>query len=152
MTKDFKTGILTSSIYYGVGLALAIITTLIWKNEYAHAPGPPFLVAALFLIGGILLLLFNLLLLKNASNRNREKGSILVHALILGSSGIFIAVVIIQSKYKSNLSNNDSEYLIVGEKPGTLTITKGPGDTTFFQKKGKVIIDKDSITRKESEK
>jgi hypothetical protein len=94
LTKDFRKGIITASIYYGICLALGILTLLAWDNQYAHVPGPPFIIAALVIIGGAFLLLINLLLFIKAFNRDREKGSMLVHALILGSTCIFIAVLI----------------------------------------------------------
>jgi hypothetical protein len=148
MTKGFRKGIIISSIYYGIGLALILLTVLIWNNRYAHAPGPPFIMAAFVLIGGTCLLLINLLLFKRAFNKDREKGSLLIHTLVLGSSCIFIAVLIKKINSEDSLSRVDSEYLIIGQEPGTLTIMKESGDTIFFQKEGSVIIDKDSIVKK----
>ena len=150
MIKDFKKGIITASIYYGIGLGLALLSLLVWDNQYAHAPGPPFIFAALVIIGGALLLLINLLLFAKAINREIEKGSMLVHVLIIAGACIFIAVLINkENKTNDSISQDESQYLIIGKESKTLTIKNESGDTTFFQKGDSVVIYMGSLTKKE---
>lgn len=96
MSLDFKIGIKTGLIIYGIGIILTIIVHLIFGWDYPH--GPPTSALPLFLtlaVGALRLLLT--LLKAMAEKSQRAKGELLVHLTIVII--IFCFIIWLKSRY-----------------------------------------------------
>src|SRR5687768_9564745 len=97
MNPDYKKGLKTGLIVYGIGIALTILTHMVFGWDYPHAPPTSFIiVVALLILGAIRFV-------KNASNiyfdreKERSKGEILVHVIVLGLFLLFILWIYLTS-------------------------------------------------------
>jgi len=97
MNSEYKKGLQTGLIVYGIGIALTVLTHMVFGWDNAHAPPTSFIIVlALVILGAIRLM-------KNAANiyynreKERSKGEITVHLVVFGLLMLLIMWVSVMS-------------------------------------------------------
>jgi hypothetical protein len=131
--QDHK-GYIFTILYYLSALIVSYIVFLIFGWEYIHAPGFHHLTFLLFLIGGMVWSIFNIIQLFRRKG-SFYKESLIVHVIIL------IAFIMVEyPKQEPNTSSGNSITLI-NSKDTSLLINE-MNDTIYLQIKDSIYIDK----------
>ena len=83
MDRDFRHGILTAGIYYGLGTLVSYITYWLFGGGGAHVPGLYIFVVLLMLLFGSIWLLRNLFEIIIDPKNKFHQGNLLIHAFII---------------------------------------------------------------------
>jgi hypothetical protein len=139
--QDHK-GYLFTLSYYILALIVSYIVFLIFGWEYIHAPGFHHLTFLLFLIGGIVWSIINIIQLFRKKG-SFYKESLIVHLVLFIGLIIWVIVAFIIVEYPKNEPNNSNSKSIslINSKDTSLLINE-MNDTIYLQIKDSIYIDK----------
>lgn len=100
LKKDFGIGAFRAVVYYIMGFTFVWVTFLVFGWEYMHTPGLHHLVGLLVLVIGAILLIRRLIEVFTNPQNNRNKGSLLVHAIAVVSFIFFFKLIILNGAIK----------------------------------------------------
>jgi hypothetical protein len=141
LKSKFIKGVLNGLLYYGGGFMLAYTAYLIFGWEYIHAPGFHHIIGFLFLVGGVVFLLRDLVFLVAGKRDKVDFGFLLVNGIVL--SAIIIYLIIDVNKNNVTEYKQDPKDIITIKKRdsfGFSSITNGNGDTLYFRNDDSVFI------------
>ena len=139
--RDHKGYIFTLS-YYLISLIVSYIVFLIFGWEYIHSPGFHHLTFLLFLIGGLVWSIFNIIQLFRRKG-SFYKESLIVHAIIFTGLTIWFLIAFIMVEYpkqEPNISSGNS--ITLKKSTDTSLLINELNDTIFLQIKDSIYIDK----------
>jgi len=138
--SDHK-GLIYTILYYLIGLLTSYIIYLIFGWEYIHSPGFHHLTFLLFLIGGFIWSLINIILFfkKKASF---YKESLIVHSVIFGGILIWIiaAFISVESSMQNPTEENANSMILINRNDTSLLINEKK-DTIYLKVNDSVYID-----------
>jgi hypothetical protein len=144
--RDHK-GYFYTIIYYLFGFLLSYIIYLIFGWEYMHAPGLHHLTFILFLIGGIIWSLFDLILLIRKKAKF-YKESLIVHSTIMVALIIWIFTAYFMVEIP-NIKHDDvrNNSITLTKRNDTSISISAKNDTIYLKIKDSIYVDrmKDSI-------
>jgi hypothetical protein len=97
MNSEFKKGLRTGLLVYGIGITLTVLTHMVFGWDNAHAPPTSFIIVLALLILGAIRLTKNTSNIYFGRDRERSKGEISVHLVIFGLFLLFVIWVSIMS-------------------------------------------------------
>jgi len=135
-------GYIFTILYYLSALIVSYIVFLIFGWEYIHAPGFHHLTFLLFLIGGMVWSIFNIIQLFRRKG-SFYKESLIVHVIIFTGLIIWFLIAFIMVEYPKQEPNISSENSItlINLKDTSLLINE-MNDTIYLQIKDSIYIDK----------
>ncbi|QEK52900.1 hypothetical protein FYC62_15390 [Pedobacter aquae] len=89
--ENFKRGLYRVLAYYFSGFIIAWLASVTFDWEYMHAPGIHHLIGFLFLLGGIISILYYIGLFLFRKKEKINLGALLVHLIVI----IFVLMFII---------------------------------------------------------
>lgn len=135
-------GFVFTILYYLISFLISYVIYLIFGWEYIHAPGFHHLTFLLFLIGGLLWSIFNIILFFKRKDLF-YKESLIVHSIIFGGLIIWflIAFIIVEiPKQELKIENKSSITLI--NKIDTSLLKNEMNDTLYLKIKDSIYVDK----------
>jgi hypothetical protein len=139
--QDHK-GYIFTILYYLSALIVSYIVFLIFGWEYIHAPGFHHLTFLLFLIGGMVWSIFNIIQLFRRKG-SFYKESLIVHVIIFTGLIIWFLIAFIMVEYPKQEPNTSSgnSITLINSKDTSLLINE-MNDTIYLQIKDSIYIDK----------
>lgn len=127
---QFKTRFFKTIAYYIIGVIAVYITYFIFGWEYKHGPGLHHIVGLLFLLGGLIRLLYYLILLLIGQKSKVYLSSLAIHLAVLISFITYFVIIITSiNHHKIEANPEDIIQLNKDDKTNKIIITNGVGDT-----------------------
>jgi hypothetical protein len=139
--RDHKGYIFTIS-YYLIGLISSYIVYLIFGWEYIHAPGFHHLTFLLFIIGGIVWSIIDIIQLFRKKG-SFYKESIIVHLVLFTGLILWflVAFIMVENPKQEPNNGNGNSVTLINSKDTSLLINE-MNDTIYLEIKDSVYIDK----------
>lgn len=135
-------GLIYTVAYYLIGLLISYIVYLIFGWEYIHVPGIHHLTFVLFLIGGLIWGVINIILIFKRK-KQFYKESLVVHSIIFGGLIIWILIAFrIVGTPEQNFEKENNSSMTLINKNDTSLLINGMNDTIYFKIKDSIYIDK----------
>ena len=143
LKPKFTKGLIKGLLYYGVGFIAAWLTYIIFGWDYKHAPGLHHIVALLFLLGGVGLTLYYLILTLTGLKSKVNIGVFAVHVVMILIVVLYI-VIDIKSEKVTKYKSDPADIITINKDQATNTssIINGNGDTIYSMKGGSILIDR----------
>ena len=143
MKSIYLKGILKGLFYYLVGFLLAWVSYLVFGWEYIHAPGLHHLIGFLFLVGGVVYILFYIILMFLGQRSKVNFGFFLIHLIAISSFIIYLIVSIYREDGVESVTNpKDIISITTNDSLGNSSIINGTGDTLYLRNHDSVLINK----------
>jgi hypothetical protein len=151
LKSKFNKGVLNALLYYCGGLILAYTVYLIFGWQYMHAPGWHHIIGFLFLVGGGVFLVRDIIFLVFGKRDKVDFGFLLINGIVLAAIIIYVIIDIARdnvAEYKQE--PKDIITITTKDSSGFSSLIDGNGDTLYLRNDDSVLIDrisKDSITK-----
>jgi hypothetical protein len=152
LKNKLNKGVLNRLLFYGGGFILAYTVYLIFGWDYIHAPGFHHIIGLLFLVGGVVFLLRDLVFLVAGKRDKVDFGFLLINGIILAS--ILVYLFIEANGNNVTETKQDAKDIITittRDSSGFSSLIDGNEDTLYLRNDVSVLIDttsKESIERR----